>query len=572
MNILVFVKQIPEISKIQFDPATNRIKRDQVPLIINPFDKRAVEEGIRQKEKHGGLVTVVTMGPPSASEILNSSLRMGADRAILISDPVFAGADTWVTAKVLSSVVLKLNPDVVLLGKYSLDGETSQIPPEVAVLSGYPFKTSVSKLDFVDDSSAIIEQELESGFATYRMKIPFLISVSEKINRARFVSPSVPDMSSRIEKWSALDAGASVKGSDSPTLVEATERVESFRTVKMLSDIQDVADLIRKKVADEPAHPVKSKGGVPAPDLSKHAVVVSYNDARSAFEIAGKLSDLGLNHSFSVVVLGNDEKAKIQGMRCNRYIKLNNASIKGFSEYLVSYIRERKPVYVVFSSTVEGREISSYVAASLSLGLTADCINLNVQDGKLIQFKPAFGGGMVARITSKSSPAMASVRQGIFQVSSGQHDMPYEEVDLSSSFPEAPLSREELSSEFRPLRDAKTVIGIGKGLVKKENVAQVRELADVLNASVGGSRPIVDLNWIPRQQQIGLTGYSISPSLYIAVGVSGHDNHVVGIRYARTVIAVNKDPAAQIFKYADYGYIGDALQFVEDLTRLLKGS
>lgn len=150
--------------------------------------------------------------------------------------------------------------------------------------------------------------------------------------------------------------------------------------------------------------------------------------------------------------------------------------------------------------------------------------------------------------------------------------MPYEEVDLSSSFPEAPLSREELSSEFRPLRDAKTVIGIGKGLVKKENVAQVRELADVLNASVGGSRPIVDLNWIPRQQQIGLTGYSISPSLYIAVGVSGHDNHVVGIRYARTVIAVNKDPAAQIFKYADYGYIGDALQFVEDLTRLLKGS
>jgi len=127
MNILVFVKQIPEISKIQFDPATNRIKRDQVPLIINPFDKRAVEEGIRLKEKHGGLVTVVTMGPPSAAEILNSSLRMGADRAILISDPAFAGADTWVTAKILSSVVLKLRPDIVLLGKYSLDGETSQI-------------------------------------------------------------------------------------------------------------------------------------------------------------------------------------------------------------------------------------------------------------------------------------------------------------------------------------------------------------------------------------------------------------------------------------------------------------
>jgi electron transfer flavoprotein alpha subunit len=572
MNILVFVKQIPEISKIQFDPATNRIKRDQVPLIINPFDKRAVEEGIRQKEKHGGQVTVVTMGPPSASEILNSSLRMGADRAILITDPVYAGADTWVTAKVLSAVVAKLKPDIVMLGKYSLDGETSQIPPEVAVLSGYPFKTSVSKLEFVDPKSAIIEQELETGFATYRMTIPFLVSVSEKINRARFVSPSVPDMSSRIEKWSASDTGATVKGSDSPTVVESTERVESFRSVKILSNIEEVADLIRKKIREVSSDPPYSSGDVPSWDIANHAVVVSYNDTRSAFEIAGKLSDLGLKHSFSVIALGDDDKNNIQGMRCNRYIKLNNASIKGFSEYLVRYIKEKKPSYVVFPSSVEGREISSYVAASLSLGLTADCIDLDVQNGKLIQFKPAFGGGMVARITSKSSPGMASVRQGIFTLSKGTHDIVYDEVDLSSSFQEEALSREFVSSEFRPLKDAKTVIGIGKGLVKKENLSKVIELADVLNASIGGSRPIVDLNWIPRQQQIGLTGYSISPKLYIALGVSGHDNHVVGIRYAGTVIAVNKDPQAQIFKFADYGYIGDALQFTEDLTGMLRSS
>jgi electron transfer flavoprotein alpha subunit len=570
MNILVFVKQIPEISKIQFDPATNRIKRDQVPLIINPFDKRAVEEGIRQKEKHGGQVTVVTMGPPSASEILNSSLRMGADRAILISDPVFAGADTWVTAKVLSSVVTKLKPDIVLLGKYSLDGETSQIPPEVAVLSRYPFKTSVSKLDIIDAKTAIVEQELETGFATYRMTIPFLVSVSEKINRARFVSPSIPDMSSRIERWSAPDTGASVKGSDSPTVVESTERVESFRSVKILSSMNEVAELVKKSISGEAADPPFVSGEIPPPHLERHAVVVSYGDTRSAFEVAGKLSDLGLKHSFSVVALGNDDKDSIQGMRCNRYIKLNNASIKGFSEYLVEYIKEKKPSYVVFPSSVEGREISSYVAASLSLGLTADCINLDIQGGKLIQFKPAFGGGMVARITSKSSPGMASVRPGIFPLSKGSHEISYDEVDLSSSFQEEPLSREYVSSEFRPLKDAKTIIGIGKGLVSKENVVRVIELADILNASIGGSRPVVDLNWIPRQQQIGLTGYSISPRLYIALGVSGHDNHVVGIRYAGTVIAVNKDPAAQIFKFADYGYIGDALQFVEDLTGMLR--
>ncbi|EQD27621.1 Electron transfer flavoprotein alpha subunit [mine drainage metagenome] len=122
------------------------------------------------------------------------------------------------------------------------------------------------------------------------------------------------------------------------------------------------------------------------------------------------------------------------------------------------------------------------------------------------------------------------------------------------------------------MNEAKIVLGIGKGLGKKENVSLVMELASELKASLGGTRPIVDLNWIPRQQQVGLTGASISPKLYIALGLSGHDNHVVGIRYAGTVIAVNKDPGAQIFRYADFGYVGDALQFVEELTGLLRTS
>ncbi len=572
MNILVFVKQIPEISKIQFDPATNRIKRDQVPLIINPFDKRAVEEGIRQKEKHGGQVTVVTMGPPFASDVLNSSLRMGADRAILISDPLFAGADTLVTAKVLSAVVRKLKPEIVLLGKYSLDGETSQIPPEVAVMAGYPFKTSVSKIEFIDERVANVEQELESGFATYRMEVPFLLSVSEKINRARFVNPSVPDMSSRIERWSAQDTGASVRGSDSPTVVESTERIESFRKVKMLSSTKEVAEIIEGIEMNETKGMQDMFGDVPAPGLREHAVVVSFHDRKTAMEISGKMSDLGLKNSFSVVVIGNNDPEEIEGIRCSKYIMLNGSSVKGFSEYLVKYIREKHPKYVVFSSTISGREISSYVAASLSLGLTADCIDLDIQDGKLVQFKPAFGGGMVARITSKTMPAMASVRQGIFQLTKSRHEFSIEEVDLNSSWPETALTSESVPHDFVPLSDARVVLGIGKGLGRKENVSKVLELAGKLKASVGGTRPIVDLNWIPRQQQVGLTGFSISPKLYIALGISGHDNHVVGIRYAGTVIAVNKDPGAPIFRYADFGYVGDAEQFVDELMGLLRAS
>ena len=147
MKILVFVKQIPEISRIEFDPKTKRIVRDKVPLIINPFDKRAVEEGIRIKEKIGGEVVVATMGPPSAADVLNNSLRMGADRAILISDPAYAGSDTWVTSRILSLVTKKISPDIVLLGKYSLDGKTTYSGFLFLIIftisSVYAFKESV---------------------------------------------------------------------------------------------------------------------------------------------------------------------------------------------------------------------------------------------------------------------------------------------------------------------------------------------------------------------------------------------------------------------------------------------
>jgi Electron transfer flavoprotein, beta subunit len=146
MKILVLVKQIPEISKITFDKNTGRINREGVPLIMNSFDKRAVEEAIRIKERDGSSVMVASMGPPQAADVLDESLRMGADKAFLVSDRKFGGSDTWATSSILSSLIKKLGPDLVLAGKYSLDGETSQVPPQIAQMTGFNFVSAASKM------------------------------------------------------------------------------------------------------------------------------------------------------------------------------------------------------------------------------------------------------------------------------------------------------------------------------------------------------------------------------------------------------------------------------------------
>ena len=172
MKILVFIKQIPDVNRISFDSKTMRIIREGVPLMFNSFDKKAVEEAIRIKEKTGSEVVVATMGPPSARDILNESLKMGADDAYLITDRKFAGSDTWVTAKILSMVVEYVKPDLVLTGKYSLDGETSQVPPEIAFMTGMKFKSSVFRIELSEDLKTItVEQDREDGVNRYEGKL-----------------------------------------------------------------------------------------------------------------------------------------------------------------------------------------------------------------------------------------------------------------------------------------------------------------------------------------------------------------------------------------------------------------
>lgn len=572
MNIAVFVKQIPEVSRIDFDPRTGRILRSGVPLIINPFDKRAVEEAIRIKERKGATVTVITMGPPDAADVLNNSLRMGADRAILLTDRKFAGSDTLATSLILSDVVKQLNPDLVLMGKYSLDGETSQVPPEVAELSGRHFKSSVSKIEINEETKRLkIEQDTETGISSYEVPFPSLLSVSEKINRARFIRPEIPDMTEKIEKWDSSSLKISVSGvDDSPTVVQDTERLESRRTVRMLDSADEALDLITEAVERGPSGNEIQEVDMP-PLTGKGMVLgVGIGDPATAKEIASKLYELAGTGDYRIDMMGNIPPSELDGMPCHSYRYMKGGNVPVIADYVTYYVKRNRPAFIVFPSNTDGREIAGTVAARLRLGLTADCVDLRMEDSTLVQFKPAFGGGIVARIVSKTSPQMATVRPGMFREL--RRKGPFELIDVEDrdqgriKF----LGHQKTPDEFRRLGDCSVVFGIGKGIARKERIPAFLEVTEKLGAGLGGTRPVIDLGFLPRQQQIGITGMSISPELYVALGISGSDNHVVGIRYAKKVLAVNTDPEAPVFGFADYGLIADANEFIEKLASRLQ--
>ncbi|MDP2939893.1 MAG: electron transfer flavoprotein subunit beta/FixA family protein [Candidatus Omnitrophota bacterium] len=189
MNIIVCIKQVPETTDVRINPETNTLIREGVKSIINPFDMYAIEEAIRLKEKFGGLVTVVSMGPPQAEAALREAIAMGADEAVLVSDRAFAGSDTLATSYTLSSAIQKIGKfDLILCGKQASDGDTAQVGPGIAVLLDIPQVTFVKKIEEINQNLARVERLTEEGFEIIECPLPALFTVVKEINTPRLPS------------------------------------------------------------------------------------------------------------------------------------------------------------------------------------------------------------------------------------------------------------------------------------------------------------------------------------------------------------------------------------------------
>lgn len=189
MKIVVCVKQVPDAKNVRLDPKTNTLSREGVHSIMNPYDKHALEEGVRLKEKYGGSVIALTMGPPQAEEMLREAISCGADEAVLVSDRAFAGADTWATTYTLAMAINKLDGcDLVLCGKQAIDGDTAQVGPGLAHRLNCAYASCVRKIHELKDGSLLLQRMMDDGYDELAVPLPALLTVVKEINEPRIPS------------------------------------------------------------------------------------------------------------------------------------------------------------------------------------------------------------------------------------------------------------------------------------------------------------------------------------------------------------------------------------------------
>ena len=257
--------------------------------------------------------------------------------------------------------------------------------------------------------------------------------------------------------------------------------------------------------------------------------------------------------------------------------ELANYDAERYCRVLTDVVREHKPEIFLAGATTTGRSFMSGVAINLYTGLTADCTGLEIgEDGLLRQTRPAYGGNIMATILCPyTRPQMATVRHKVFPTSCIRAEGRAEVVNLAPK-PTLFSSRSKILDfvehvgEKVNLVDADIIVSGGRGLGCPENFSIIRELADELGAAVGSSRAAVDAGWIPYAHQVGQTGKTVCPKIYIACGISGAVQHLAGMGSSDIIIAINKDPNAPIFGVATYGFVGDLLEVVPALTRKIK--
>ncbi|MCB2181465.1 MAG: electron transfer flavoprotein subunit beta/FixA family protein [Desulfobulbaceae bacterium] len=189
MKIIACIKQVPDAKDVRLDPKTNTLAREGVQSIINPYDRHALEAAVRLKDELGATVTVLTMGPPQAEEILREAVSCGADEAVLVSDRAFAGADTLATTYTLSKAIEKIGgADLILCGKQAIDGDTAQVGPGLAVRMDFPYVTCVRKVCEANDSTLVVERLMDDGYDEVEVTLPALLTVVKEINEPRLPS------------------------------------------------------------------------------------------------------------------------------------------------------------------------------------------------------------------------------------------------------------------------------------------------------------------------------------------------------------------------------------------------
>jgi len=570
-----------------------RLVRDGLALELNPYCRRAVSEGVELARTLGGTCTAITLGPPTAEDCLREAIAWGCDDGILITDPAFAGSDTIATARALAAALARLGEwDLILTGRNSVDADTGQVGPQVAELCDMAFAAGAKEITVLDGRLRVRCEE-DDGYSDRLVRLPAVISCAERLCEPAKVDPdgraavdgsllsvlTAADLGSG--PWGQAGSGTTVgevrvldvqrerrvlTGSAGAQVAEAVALLVS-RGALTLGDADGGATRLRRD------HSVVAEGPV-------IAVVIEPERANVARELLGAADGLAAEIGGAVVAVTATfpaiEPDMLGTWGADAVVAVEGAgSEEDVAAALAAWASVAAPWAVLLPSTTWGREVGGRAAAILGAGLTGDAVELEVERGsppRLVAWKPAFGGRLVAAIHSLSPVQMATVRPGVLRPPMARPAGPIPTSALAA----AVRGRVTVTSSVRDddvdvLAMAPFVVGVGGG-VPPDEYGVIEALADTLGAELAATRKVTDKAWLPRARQVGLTGRSIAPHLYIAIGLSGKFNHTVGVRAARTVLAINQDPTAPIWDHADIGIVGDWRSVVPLLTASLSAA
>jgi len=587
LRIAALVKQVPVAESLSLGP-DGRLWRGGTALEMNAYCRRAVSEGTALAGRSGGSCTVFTLGPPSAEDVLREAVAWGADDGVHLCDEAFAGSDTLASARALAAALEREGSfDLILVGRNSIDGDTGQVGPEVAELLGFPFAGAVRRLGLTGERLSL-RLEDDDGWREVVVDLPAVLSVAERLCDPCKVDPDGRRAvaADRIRRVSASDLGPGPWGAiGSPTQVGAVRTMTHHRATRVLAG--DLAtqvtvavelleergalttgqrpDLGTEELVEEAARSLASGVALdvgdrldPRPPLV--AVVMEPGRPQVGAELLGAAAHLAAVVGGWVVAAcpaGTDRTEQLGDLGADEVLTLSGgADAEDVAAALVEWTGQRPTWAMLAPSTSFGREVAGRAAAALGAGLVGDAVDLEVVDGLLVAAKPAFSGALVADITCTSPVQLVTVRPGVLPVLSPRHHGARHAAHQGPSRGRVKVVSQGRDDDLEVLARAEVVIGVGTG-VRPDEYERLSPLATILGAELAATRTVTDKGWAPRARQIGITGRSIAPRLYVALGLAGKFNHMVGVRAAGTILAVNSDPDAPVFGFCDIGLVAD---------------
>jgi electron transfer flavoprotein alpha subunit len=633
LTIISLIKQVPLPGEMRMGE-DGLMDRTKAKSIINVDCQYGLEAGLQLKKSYpDSRLIVCSMGPKSFETSLRTAVSMGYDEAFLLSDRKLGGSDTYATGLAISTMLKHLgftkdskDPFIVLAGRQTSDGDTAHVPSQVAENLGIPQATFVESVKSDGAGNVIARRIIEGGYQILRLPIPCVISLTPTgiPPRKPSLSGAIKARNLKITTFGIDDIGLGTEKiglNGSPTIVVKVVNIVSERAPVTMSEGHSETELVdslianfkkggnilekkekaAKKETDRPDFPEKdfrngargiltwaevTNGKISRPSIelltpARNLATQLGNDTKVLTLIIGKnVSPLAQ----TLIEHGSDEVIIVENDKLEEYLVLP------FSSIFAQVIRERKPEIALFAATTSGRELAPRIGMKTDSGVTADCTGLEI--GEYVDKKekviykpilesrrPTYGESKLATILGFVCPQISTARAGTFEIPKrveGRQGIisgfsPY--LDQNDFVVEI-LKTVRGEGGLQNLFDADVIISGGRGTTG-DNLGLIKALAESLknqgiNAEWACSRPVVDEGIVEYARQIGQTGKTIRPKVYIAVGVSGAIQHLAGMKESEKIIAIDHNPKAHIFQNADFGIVGEYADIVPELIERVK--